>query len=224
MEFADEGGEGPTPYEVLLLAAMNGQSTRFSRQDSVEETWRVMQPLLDAAPPVEIYQPGSWGPEGGGRDGRRVRRLADALAVGLRGRLRGSRGLGGAAAASGRRQTEAARASGASLGEVPGPERVVGGESPSSVRLERDVRGVGLAVAPGDALRGRGGLEWRRGRGRSSPTPTSGTRRPAVPPLSSIAWTPSQAANATGPRLVQVLPTSATAALRPIIAMIPLSL
>ena len=62
MEFADEGGEGPTPYEVLLLAAMNGQSTRFSRQDSVEETWRVMQPLLDAPPPVEIYQPGSWGP------------------------------------------------------------------------------------------------------------------------------------------------------------------
>ena len=74
MEFADEGGEGPTPYEVLLLAAMNGQSTRFSRQDSVEETWRVMQPLLDAPPPVEIYQPGSWGPaaadalvEGSGR-------------------------------------------------------------------------------------------------------------------------------------------------------------
>lgn len=62
MEFADEGGEGPTPYEVLLLAAMSGQSTRFSRQDSVEETWRVMQPLLDAPPPVEVYQPGSWGP------------------------------------------------------------------------------------------------------------------------------------------------------------------
>ena len=41
---------------------MNGQSTRFSRQDSVEETWRVMQPLLDAPPPVEVYQPGSWGP------------------------------------------------------------------------------------------------------------------------------------------------------------------
>ena len=51
MEFADEGGEGPTPYEVLLLAAMNGRSTRFSRQDSVEETWRVMQPLLDAVLP-----------------------------------------------------------------------------------------------------------------------------------------------------------------------------
>jgi glucose-6-phosphate 1-dehydrogenase len=64
MEFADEGGEGPTPYEVLLQAAMTGKSTRFSRQDSVEETWRVMQPLLDAPSPVEGYQPGSWGPPG----------------------------------------------------------------------------------------------------------------------------------------------------------------
>jgi glucose-6-phosphate 1-dehydrogenase len=62
MEFADEGGEGATPYEVLLHAAMRGDSTRFTRQDGVEETWRVMQPLLDAAPPVHAYAPGSWGP------------------------------------------------------------------------------------------------------------------------------------------------------------------
>ncbi|MDF9748730.1 glucose-6-phosphate dehydrogenase [Arthrobacter sp. ES3-54] len=62
MEFADEGGEGPTPYEVLLQAAMVGKSTRFTRQDGVEETWRIMQPLLDAPPPVHSYTPGSWGP------------------------------------------------------------------------------------------------------------------------------------------------------------------
>jgi glucose-6-phosphate 1-dehydrogenase len=62
MEFAEEGGEGPTPYEVLLHAALVGDSTRFTRQDSVEETWRVMQPLLDAPPPVHPYDPGSWGP------------------------------------------------------------------------------------------------------------------------------------------------------------------
>jgi glucose-6-phosphate 1-dehydrogenase len=62
MEFADEGGEGPTPYEVLLHAAMVGDSTRFTRQDGVEETWRIMQPLLDAPPPVHAYTPGSWGP------------------------------------------------------------------------------------------------------------------------------------------------------------------
>jgi glucose-6-phosphate 1-dehydrogenase len=63
MEFAAEGGEGPTPYEVLLHAALTGQSIRFTRQDAVEETWRVMQPLLDAPPPVHPYAPGSWGPE-----------------------------------------------------------------------------------------------------------------------------------------------------------------
>jgi glucose-6-phosphate 1-dehydrogenase len=62
MEFAQEGGEGATPYEVLLHAAMVGNSTRFTRQDGVEETWRIMQPLLDAPPPVHRYLQGSWGP------------------------------------------------------------------------------------------------------------------------------------------------------------------
>jgi glucose-6-phosphate 1-dehydrogenase len=62
MEFAEEGGEGPTPYEVLLHAAMVGQATRFTRQDGVEETWRIMQPLLDKPPEVHPYNPGSWGP------------------------------------------------------------------------------------------------------------------------------------------------------------------
>jgi glucose-6-phosphate 1-dehydrogenase len=63
MEFATEGGEDPTPYEVLLHAAMEGDSTPFTRQDSVEEAWRIMAPLLDAPPPVHPYAPGSWGPE-----------------------------------------------------------------------------------------------------------------------------------------------------------------
>jgi glucose-6-phosphate 1-dehydrogenase len=63
MEFASEGGEGATPYEVLLHAALVGQSIRFTRQDAVEETWRVFQPLLDSPSPVHPYAPGSWGPE-----------------------------------------------------------------------------------------------------------------------------------------------------------------
>src|SRR6185312_7927349 len=62
MEFGQEGGEGPTPYEVLLHAAMRGDSSRFTRQDGVEQTWRIMQPLLDAPPPVHPYAPGTWGP------------------------------------------------------------------------------------------------------------------------------------------------------------------
>jgi glucose-6-phosphate 1-dehydrogenase len=63
MEFAQEGGEGPTPYEVLLHAAMIGDSTRFTRQDGVEEQWRIIQPLLDAPPPVQPYKPGTSGPK-----------------------------------------------------------------------------------------------------------------------------------------------------------------
>jgi glucose-6-phosphate 1-dehydrogenase len=63
MEFRQQGGEGPTPYEVLLHAAMVGDSKRFTRQDSVEECWRVMQPLLDAPLPVHAYEKATWGPE-----------------------------------------------------------------------------------------------------------------------------------------------------------------
>jgi glucose-6-phosphate 1-dehydrogenase len=63
LEFSQMGGEGATPYEVLLEAAIVGQDIRFTRQDAVEETWRIMQPLLDSPPPVHPYAPGSWGPE-----------------------------------------------------------------------------------------------------------------------------------------------------------------
>jgi glucose-6-phosphate 1-dehydrogenase len=65
MQFAQEGGEGATPYEVLLHAALIGDSTHFTRQDMVEETWRIVQPLLDSPPEVHRYAPGSWGPEAG---------------------------------------------------------------------------------------------------------------------------------------------------------------
>jgi glucose-6-phosphate 1-dehydrogenase len=65
MEFAKEGGEGATPYEVLLEAAIRGDSTHFTRQDNVEQMWRIAQPLLDDAPEVLPYAPGSWGPAQG---------------------------------------------------------------------------------------------------------------------------------------------------------------
>jgi glucose-6-phosphate 1-dehydrogenase len=63
MEFAREGGEGPTAYEVLLQAALVGDNKRFTRQDCLEQCWRVMQPLLDDPPPVHPYAKGSWGPQ-----------------------------------------------------------------------------------------------------------------------------------------------------------------
>jgi len=63
LEFAEQGGEGPTPYEVLLLAALQGNSMRFTRQDAVEESWRIYARLLEEPPPVHPYAPGSWGPD-----------------------------------------------------------------------------------------------------------------------------------------------------------------
>ncbi len=63
VEFSAQGGEGATPYEVLLHAALQGNGTRFTRQDGVEETWRIMQPLLDSPPPVHSYAKGTMGPD-----------------------------------------------------------------------------------------------------------------------------------------------------------------
>jgi glucose-6-phosphate 1-dehydrogenase len=60
--FAEELGDAPEPYERLLGNALEGDASLFTREDTVEETWRIVQPLLDAPPPVELYKPGSWGP------------------------------------------------------------------------------------------------------------------------------------------------------------------
>jgi glucose-6-phosphate 1-dehydrogenase len=59
----DEGGAPPTPYEVLLDAALAGDASRFTRQDSVEESWRIVAPLLEKPGTVHQYTPGTWGPE-----------------------------------------------------------------------------------------------------------------------------------------------------------------
>ena len=67
MEFASEGGEGATPYEVLLHAALLGDSSRFAREDSVEACWRIAAPLLEKPPAVQPYRKGSWGPSGSER-------------------------------------------------------------------------------------------------------------------------------------------------------------
>ncbi|OBF26758.1 glucose-6-phosphate dehydrogenase [Mycobacterium sp. ACS1612] len=62
LTFAKELGEAPEPYERLLSDAMRGDSAQFAREDGVEETWRIVQPLLDSPPPVQPYEFGSWGP------------------------------------------------------------------------------------------------------------------------------------------------------------------
>ena len=65
VEFAEQGGEAPTPYEVLLLDAMRGDSTRFTRQDGVEETWRIFQPLSSNRHPCTPTPRAWWGPAEG---------------------------------------------------------------------------------------------------------------------------------------------------------------
>ncbi len=56
------GGLPKTPYEVLLHAALIGDASRFTRQDSVEESWRIVAPLLRRPGTVHRYAPGTWGP------------------------------------------------------------------------------------------------------------------------------------------------------------------
>jgi glucose-6-phosphate 1-dehydrogenase len=50
-------------YELLLLEAMAGDHTLFTREDEVERGWEVLTPVLENPPPVYEYDPGSWGPE-----------------------------------------------------------------------------------------------------------------------------------------------------------------
>jgi glucose-6-phosphate 1-dehydrogenase len=56
-------GEDPEPYERLLGDAIAGEHGLFTRQSSIEETWRVVQPLLDEPGPVLPYEKGTWGPK-----------------------------------------------------------------------------------------------------------------------------------------------------------------
>ena len=62
VDFASDGERIPAPYEVLLHAAMQGDQNEFTREDSVEETWRILDPLLNESTRPEPYAPGSWGP------------------------------------------------------------------------------------------------------------------------------------------------------------------
>jgi glucose-6-phosphate 1-dehydrogenase len=61
--FEKEPGEEPEPYERLLDDALHGRSQLFTREEAVEETWRIVQPLLDEPGPVHSYEPGTWGPQ-----------------------------------------------------------------------------------------------------------------------------------------------------------------
>jgi glucose-6-phosphate 1-dehydrogenase len=64
LPFAAELGQPPEPYERLLHDALLGERSLFTREDAVEETWRVLQPLVDHPPAPVPYPRGSWGPPG----------------------------------------------------------------------------------------------------------------------------------------------------------------
>lgn len=49
-------------YERLILEAMLGDQSLFTRSDEIDRLWEVATPLIENPPPVEFYDPGSWGP------------------------------------------------------------------------------------------------------------------------------------------------------------------
>jgi glucose-6-phosphate 1-dehydrogenase len=51
-----------TPYERLLGDALRGDAALFTRGDTVEAAWRVVDPILGNTMPVLDYEPDTWGP------------------------------------------------------------------------------------------------------------------------------------------------------------------
>jgi glucose-6-phosphate 1-dehydrogenase len=60
--FEKQPGQDPEPYERLLHDALRGDTSLFTREEAIEETWRIVQPLLDKPGPIHKYRRGSWGP------------------------------------------------------------------------------------------------------------------------------------------------------------------
>ncbi|MGC8838725.1 MAG: glucose-6-phosphate dehydrogenase [Anaerolineae bacterium] len=57
----------PDAYERLLLDAVQGDASLFTRSDEIELAWALLDPILkgreaEAEPPIAFYRPGSWGP------------------------------------------------------------------------------------------------------------------------------------------------------------------
>ncbi len=69
----------PEAYERLILDVLLGDATLFPRNDEVEASWRVIDPLEEfwAGQPPYLYRAGEWGPKAAdemlARDGRRDR-------------------------------------------------------------------------------------------------------------------------------------------------------
>ena len=61
------GERTPTAYETLLVDAMVGDATLYTRQDMVDASWQIVQPVLDVWARTKFdfpnYASGSWGPK-----------------------------------------------------------------------------------------------------------------------------------------------------------------
>ena len=76
--------DSPDAYETLILDALLGDASLFTRADEVEEAWSIVDPILETwvespQPEFPNYPAGTWGPDAGddllARDGRRWRRI-----------------------------------------------------------------------------------------------------------------------------------------------------
>lgn len=63
VEFSAALGDRQEAYERLLRAAMLGDHLRFTRIDSVLESWRIIEDVIHGDPQVYPYFKGTWGPE-----------------------------------------------------------------------------------------------------------------------------------------------------------------
>ena len=76
--------DSPDAYETLILDALQGDASLFTRADEVEQAWGIVDPIIEAwadgpAPALPNYDAGTWGPAESdellARDGRRWRRI-----------------------------------------------------------------------------------------------------------------------------------------------------
>jgi glucose-6-phosphate 1-dehydrogenase len=66
LSFVDKPeGDEMDAYERLLGDAMDGDPALFARQDAVEASWAIVDPVLNASTPLFEYEPGTWGPAEG---------------------------------------------------------------------------------------------------------------------------------------------------------------
>jgi len=59
---AEQQGDDMDAYEVLISAALIGDTSHFAREDEVEAAWAIVDPVLNAGAPPVPYLKASWGP------------------------------------------------------------------------------------------------------------------------------------------------------------------